>query len=123
VIDQGAETRRATREAVARLYDIGSRIAFVLLLAGVVLMLWTGIDPRPGSGGPPPLGQWLAGVVGLQPDAFIWAGIGLTAVVPAATVLVAAVGFARSGNRRPALTALAVLALLALTILVASITD
>jgi len=123
VIDPGAETRQATREAVARLYDVGSRLAFVLLLAGVVLMLATGVDPRPGPSGPPPIGEWLAGVIGLQPEALIWVGIGLTAIVPAATVLVAALGFARSGNRRPALTALAVLSLLALTVVVASLTD
>jgi hypothetical protein len=123
VIDQVAETRQATRAAVARLYDVGARAAFVLLLAGVGLMLVTGVDPRPGPSAPPALSDWLTEVIGLRPEAFIWAGIGLTAIVPAATVLVAALGFARSGNRRPALTALAVLALLALTVLVASITD
>ncbi len=122
MIDPGAETRQATRAAVARLYDVGARAAFVLLLLGVVLMLLTGVDPRPGPTSPPALGEWLPDLVRLQPDAFIWAGIGLTAIVPAATVLVAALGFARSGNRRPALTALAVLLLLGLTIVVASVT-
>ena len=65
----------------------------------------------------------MTGLLDMQPEAFIWAGIGLTAILPAATVVTAAIGFARSGNRRPALTALIVLALLALTVLVASITD
>ena len=122
MIDRGAETRQATRAAVARLYDVGARAAFVLLLLGVVLMLLTGVDPRPGPTSPPALGAWLPDLLRLEPDAFIWAGIGLTAIVPAATVLVAALGFARSGNRRPAFTALAVLLLLGLTIVVASVT-
>jgi uncharacterized membrane protein len=123
VTDQGAETRRETRAAVARLYDLGARAAFVLLLAGVVLMLLTGVDPRPGPSSPPAIGGWLRAFLDMRPEAFIWAGIGLTAIVPAATVVVAAIGFARSGNRRPALTALIVLALLGLTVLVATITD
>ena len=121
--DGGAETRQTTREAVARLYDVGSRAAFGLLLVGVVLMLVTGVDPRLGPTSPPALLDWLPQLVRLQPDAFIWAGMGLTAIVPAATVLIAALGFARSGNRRPALTALVVLLLLCLTIVVASVTD
>jgi uncharacterized membrane protein len=121
-MDAGADTRQATRAAVARLYDLGARAAFVLLLVSVVLMLVLGVDPHQGPSAPPALGDWLVDVVGLQPEAFIWAGIGLTTIVPAATVLVAAIGFARSGNRRPAATAVAVLALLACTILAALVT-
>jgi uncharacterized membrane protein len=107
---------------VATLYDIGARAAFVLMVAGVILMLVSGIDPRHGPGSPPSILDWLPALLGLQPDAFIWAGIGVTAILPAVTVGAAAIGFARSGNRRPALTACAVLVALAATVIVAGLT-
>jgi uncharacterized membrane protein len=123
VIDHGAASRRATRAAVGRLYDLGARASFLLILAGVFLMLLSGIDPERGPTAPPGVFDWLPSLLRLQPEAFIWAGIGVTAVLPAVAVAGAAVGFARSGNRRPALVAVTVLVLLALTVVVAGLTD
>ena len=115
-------SRQATRALVATLYDLGARAAFVLMLAAFVLMLATGVDPRQGPTSPPAVLDWLPALLGLRPEAFIWAGIGVTAVLPAVTVGAAALGFARSGNRRPALTACAVLLALATTVIVAELT-
>ncbi len=120
--DHGAATRRATRALVARLYDIGARTAFLLMLVAVVLMLASGVDPRPGPASPPAFVDWLPSLGRLRPEAFIWAGIAVTAILPAVTVAAAAVGFWRSGNRRPALTACAVLVALAATVIVAGLT-
>jgi hypothetical protein len=92
------------------------------MLVAVVLMLASGVDPKAGPASPPALVDWLPSLVGLRPDAFIWAGIAVTAVLPAITVATAAVGFWRSGNRRPAMTACAVLAALAATVVVAGLT-
>ena len=123
MIDHGAASRRATRARVGMLYDIGARASFLLVLAGVVLMLVGGVDPQPGPSAPPDLFDWLPSLLRLQPEAFIWAGIGVTAILPAVAVAGAAIGFARSGNRRPALMAATVLVLLALTVAVAGLTD
>jgi uncharacterized membrane protein len=122
VTDHGMASRAATRARVAALYDIGARAAFVLMLAAVILMLVTGVDPRQGPTSPPALVDWLPSLAGLRPEAFIWAGIGVTAILPAVTVAAAALGFARSGNRRPALTACAVLIALGATVIVAELT-
>jgi uncharacterized membrane protein len=121
VTDQGMASRRATRARVATLYDLGARAAFLLALAGVILMLVTGVDPQAGPSAPPAILDWLPSLLALQPEAFIWAGIGVTAVLPAVGVAAAAVGFARSGNRRPALMAVVVLVLLALTVIAARV--
>ncbi|HVQ22115.1 MAG TPA: DUF1634 domain-containing protein [Candidatus Saccharimonadia bacterium] len=120
--DHGAATRRATRALVARLYDIGARTAFLLMLLAVILMLVTGVDPKAGPASPPALVDWLPSLTALHPEAFIWAGIAVTAILPAITVAAAAVGFWRSGNRRPSLTAAAVLLALLATVIVAELT-
>lgn len=113
---------RHTATTVAGLLDLGARTAFALVLAGVVLMLVTGVEPQAEPSPPPALGSWLASILALEPQAFIWAGIGLTAVLPAATVVAAAIGFSRAGDRRAAMTAAAVLLALAVTIAVAVVT-
>ena len=92
------------------------------MLAAVILMLVAGVDPRSGPASPPALVDWLPSLVELRPEAFIWAGIALTAILPAVTVAAAAIGFWRSGNRRPAMTACAVLVALAATVVVAELT-
>lgn len=122
MIDPTAPTRLVTKARVATLYDIGARSAFVLILLGVILLLVSGVDPQPGPAAPPPILDWLPSLMHLDPQAFIWAGIGLTAILPAVTVAAAGIGFARSGNRRPALTACAVLVALAATVIVAVLT-
>lgn len=122
MIDRAAASRRATRARVAKLYDLGARAAFVLALASVLLTLLAGVDPQPGPTAPPAVGDWLPSLLALQPEAFIWAGIGVTALLPALAVVAAALGFARSGNRRPALMAVVVLVLLALTVIAARVT-
>lgn len=105
--------------AVARLLDVGARSAFVLVLAGMILMLLAGIEPRPEPTAPPAAGSWLASLMALEPEAFIWAGIGLTAILPGATVVAAAIGFARAGDRRGAMTAAGVLIALSIALVVA----
>ena len=110
---------RRTAAVVARLLDVGARTAFVLVLTGMVLMLVAGIEPRPEPTAPPALGSWLASLLALEPQAFVWAGIGLTAILPAATVVAAAIGFARAGDRRGAITATAVLVALSVALFVA----
>ncbi len=110
---------RRTAAVVARLLDVGARTAFVLVLTGMVLMLVAGIEPRPEPTAPPAAGSWLASLLALEPQAFVWAGIGLTAILPAATVVAAAIGFARAGDRRGAMTATAVLVALSVALVVA----
>jgi uncharacterized membrane protein len=113
----GGERRTAT--VVAGLLDVGARAAFVLVLVGMLLMLLASIEPRPEPSAPPDAADWMASLLALEPQAFIWAGIGLTVILPAATVVAAAIGFGRAGDRRGAITALAVLVALSVALVVA----
>ena len=117
-----ASGERQTSLTVASLLDLGARTAFGLVLAGVVLMLIMGVEPQAEPTAAPAIGTWLASMLALDPQAFIWAGIGLTVILPAATVVAAAIGFSRAHDRRGALTAAAVLVALAVTIVVAVLT-
>ncbi|MET1233039.1 MAG: DUF1634 domain-containing protein [Candidatus Limnocylindrales bacterium] len=114
-----ADGERRTATVVARLLDVGARAAFVLVLLGMLLMLLAGIEPRPEPSPPPTVGGWLASLLALEPQAFIWAGIVLTVILPAATVVAAAIGFGRVGDRRGAITAAAVLVALSVALVVA----
>jgi uncharacterized membrane protein len=112
-------TASSTAIRVAGLLDIGARAAFGLVLAGVILMLLTGVQPLAQPTAPPTPGSWFASLLGLDPEAFIWLGIGLTTILPALTVLAAGIGFARAGDRRGAKTAALVLVALAVALVVA----
>jgi uncharacterized membrane protein len=119
----GAQREHRTETMVAALLDVGARAAFVLVLIGVIVMLVAGVKPQAEPLPPPALGSWLASLLKFEPEAFIWAGIGLTTILPAATVVAAGVGFARVRDRRGALTACAVLVALSVTIAVAIATS
>jgi uncharacterized membrane protein len=108
---------------VAALLDVGARAAFVLVLIGVIVMLVSGAQPLAEPVPPPALGSWLAALLTFRPEAFVWAGIGLTTILPAATVVAAGIGYARARDRRGALTACAVLVALGVTITVAIVTS
>ena len=112
-------TASSTAITVAGLLDIGARTAFGLVLAGVFVMLLTGVQPLAEPTPPPPPGSWLTSLLSLEPEAFIWLGIGLTTILPALTVLAAGIGFGRAGDRRGAMTAGLVLIALLVALLVA----
>ena len=116
---RASPTASSTAMTVAGLLDIGARAAFGLVLAGVVLMLLAGVQPLAEPTAPPTPGSWLTSLLGLDPEAFIWLGIGLTTILPAMTVLAAGIGFARAGDRRGAMTAGLVLVALLVALVVA----
>jgi uncharacterized membrane protein len=122
-VSSRVQGERRTETTVAALLDVGARAAFVLLLIGAIAMLVSGVQPQAEPVPPPALGSWLAALLTVQPEAFIWAGIGLTTILPAATVVAAAFGFGRAGDRRGALTACAVLVALSVTIVVAIVSS
>ena len=78
-------------------------------------MLAAGISPL--AGGPPlDLGSILADLGSLAPEAFLWLGILAVIATPISRVIVAAIGFARLGDRWMVAISLAILAVIALAI-------
>jgi uncharacterized membrane protein len=110
---------RGTSASVGRLLRVGAAGAFGLAVVGVVLGLAAGIDPTLAPSPPPSPGDWLAALQALDPLAFVWAAIGLTIALPTASVVLAAVGFTRAGDRRAAATAALVLVTLGCALLIA----
>jgi uncharacterized membrane protein len=100
---------------IGRLLIAVTYVAVGLLSVGVVLMLAAGISPL--AGGPPlDPGSILADLGSLAPEAFLWLGILAVIVTPISRVIVAAIGFARLGDRWMVAISLGILAVIALAI-------
>lgn len=100
--DPGMEGR------IARLLRVGTYLAVALIAVGVALMLVTGRSPLDVAPDLEP-GRLVADLVGLQPAGFLWLGLIVVLLTPAARVVVSAVGYARMGDRSMALIATLVL--------------
>jgi len=98
----------------------GTWTAMVLVIAGVVLMFATGVDPM-AHGGIPPYsltaipGQLLA----LEPEGFLWLGITLIIALPIGRVIVAGFGFLAVRDMRLVLISVAVLLVVLVSVVAA----
>jgi uncharacterized membrane protein len=110
-----AERGREFDRFIGRLLITVTYVAVGLLSVGVVLMLAAGISPL--AGGPPlDPGRILADLGSFAPETFLWLGILTVIVTPISRVIVAAIGFARLGDRWMVAVALGILAVIALGI-------
>lgn len=89
---------------IARLLRIGTYVAVALIAIGVVLMLATGRSPLDVAPDFDPA-RLIADLVGLQPAGFLWLGLIVVLLTPAARVAVSGLGYARVGDRSMALIA------------------
>ena len=89
---------------IARLLRIGTYVAVTLIAIGVVLMLATGRSPLDVAPDFDPA-RLIADLVGLQPAGFLWLGLVVVLLTPAARVAVSGLGYARIGDRSMALIA------------------
>ncbi len=111
-------SRRRGREFdrfIGRLLIGVTYFAVALLLVGVVLLFANGIPPL--AGGPPlDLANLVRDLAALSPAAFLWLGILAVIATPLSRVIAAAVAFARLGDRWMIGVAVAILAVIALSI-------
>ena len=106
---------------IGRLLTAVTYVAVVLLSVGVVLLLAAGISPL--AGGPRlDIGRLAADLAALDPAAFLWLGILAVIATPVSRVVVAAIGFARQGDRMMLGVALAILAAIAVGVASALLT-
>jgi uncharacterized membrane protein len=106
----GIETR------VARVLAVGTRIAIALLAVGTILLVLEGTSPLAAGWPPLDLASLPAGLVALEPAAFLWTGLIATIATPLLRVGTATWGFERAGERRMAALGVAVLVVIVLAI-------
>jgi len=100
----------ALETAIARLLVVGTWLAMALVLAGVLLLLASGVDPLTRRDVPSfDLTRIPADLVGLRPGGFLWAGIALIVTLPVGRVVVAGLGFLAARDGRLALVSILVL--------------
>jgi uncharacterized membrane protein len=105
-----SDTAYAMEATVARLLVVGTWLAMGLVLAGVILMLATGVDPLAHGAVPPFQLKAIPGeILALEPQGFLWAGIVLIIALPIGRVVVSGLGFLAARDLRMAGISLAVL--------------
>jgi uncharacterized membrane protein len=116
------DATRSLELAIARILQWGIGVSVVLLLVGAVLMLADGISPLDPTFPSFDPREIVAGMLALEPTAFIWLGLAITIATPAARVAASLVGFLREGDRRMAGVAVGILVVIALSVVVAGST-
>ena len=115
----GADTAHRLETAIARLLTIGTRVAVILVLIGVVLMLAKGIDPLTAAFGAFSVTAIPGDVLALRPEGFLWTGLLVVMAMPVGRVVVSGIGFFAAGDRRLALVSLLVVLVLTASVVAA----
>jgi len=107
--------------SIGRLLIVLTYVAVTLLVIGVALLIGHGVSPL--SGGPRlDLARLPADVAALAPHGFLWLGLLVVIATPITRVIAAAVGYGRSGDRAMVLVAVAILAVIAVSVTSAIVT-
>ena len=109
---------RAFETRIGRLLVGATYLAVGLLIVGVALMIANGISPL---ADPPTFepGAIVSGLTTLQPTAFLWLGLAVVIATPISRVLVALVGYARTGDRLMVAVSLGVLVVITVGVVTA----
>lgn len=114
-------TADALDRTIARILRWGIGASIGLLAIGVALMVVHGVDPL----GPPPPpfspAAIPAGLVSLDPAAYLWLGLILAIATPTIRVVASLVGFARTGQRRMVAISIAILVVIAASVATATL--
>ena len=101
---------------IARILAVGTSLAVALLAIGSVLLVVGGTSPL-ASGWPPlDVASLPAGLVALEPAAFLWLGLIVTIATPLARVAASTWSFGRAGEPRMTALGAAVLVVIAIAI-------
>jgi uncharacterized membrane protein len=104
--------------AIARLLTYGTYASVALLAVGVVVMFARRIAPL--AGGPPFHPELVVDdVLHLRAAGFLWLGLIAVIATPTARVVAALIGFVRRGERTMALVSALILAVIALSVVLA----
>jgi uncharacterized membrane protein len=104
--------------AIARLLTYGTYASVALLAVGAVVMFARRIAPL--AGGPPFQPELVVDdVIHLRAAGFLWLGLLAVIATPTARVVAALIGFIRRGERTMALVSALILAVIALSVVLA----
>src|SRR5215210_8662973 len=101
--------------SIGRLLTLGTNISIAFLAVGFVLLVGAGGGPRSVSPGLD-ASRMLPDLLSLQPAGFIWLGLILVVATPSARVAAALVGYRRRTEGDMALIAVAILAVIATSV-------
>lgn len=113
----------ALERGVRRVLAVGTWLGIALLAVGVALMLVNGVSPMSETFPPFDPGRLLADVAALRPEGFLWAGVVVFIATPIARVLGELVLYIRGQEREMTLIAIAILVLVALSVVLALVTE
>lgn len=104
--------------SIARLLTAGTYASVAVLAVGTAMMLASGVQPL--GGGPRfDLGHIGDDLVHFRPAGFLWLGLVAVVATPAIRVVASVVGYLRGGERLMALIAVLILAVIALSVMLA----
>jgi uncharacterized membrane protein len=115
----GAHTPRDLDWAIARLLTVGTFGSVVLLGVGVVAMALAGRSPLERGFPPLDLARLPADLSGGRPEGFLWLGLLAVMATPASRVLASLVSFVLNGERSMAVVAVAILSVIATSVVLA----
>jgi uncharacterized membrane protein len=115
-------SRRDLDRVIGRLLIGFTYLSVALLVIGVVLMLAAGISPLEQSPTFDPA-TIPADIAAFRPAGFLWLGLLAILVTPIARVAVAGVGYALDREWRMVLVAIAILAVIAIGVISAALTE
>jgi uncharacterized membrane protein len=105
----------AAERRIGRLLIAITFVSVAVLVVGVALMIVNGVQPL--SGGPSVgLGTLGARLTSLQPSGFLWLGLLSVIAAPIGRVIVAAIAYARDGDRLMVGISIAILLVIAIGI-------
>ena len=116
--DERVQPTLALERRIGRLLIALTYLSVGLLLVGVILMVTAGTSPL--SGGPGlDLAKLPETIAALDPAAFLWLGILTVIATPISQVSLAAVAYARNGDRTMVGITLAILAIMGVGVVTA----
>jgi uncharacterized membrane protein len=108
-----ALSERAFESAIGRLLIAMTYASVVFLVIGVGLMAAAGIGPLDGGPALDPA-SLMAGLVSLEPAAFLWVGLGIVIATPIVRVAATGIAYARQGQWTMVLVSGAILVVIAI---------
>jgi uncharacterized membrane protein len=109
--------------AVGRLLRTGTITAVAILAVGVVLMIVHGISPTDKPFPAFDLARIPADIAALRPEGFLWLGLIAVMLTPISRVTASLVGYVRAADRTMVLISIAILTVIAVSILLSVVVE
>jgi uncharacterized membrane protein len=109
-------------QAIARLLTTGTYLSIAILAGGVAAMIATGRSPLDVAPGFDP-GRIPTDLAAVRPEGFLWLGLVVVIATPAARVAASLVGFARRSERGMVVVSALILAVIAVSVVLAIATE